>query len=76
MGATNAYDKQRIRLENALALLVSATERLACALTRTMNKARTEYETDTAKEILAALDDVDQARRTLAGFHPQALEER
>ena len=76
MGATNAFDQERIRLENILAHLVSATERMACALTRTMNKARTEYEANTAREILAALNDVDQARRTLAHFHPERLERK
>ena len=74
MGATNAFDAERIALENILAHLVSAKERMACALTRTLNKARTEYETDTAREILAALNDVDQAKRGLAHFHPERLE--
>ena len=76
MGATNAYDAERIRLENILANLVAAEERMACALTRVANRMRTEYEANTAKEIQAAMNDVDQARRTLAQFHPERLEIR
>lgn len=73
MAATKDRDKARIELETALAYLVRAEDHLQVAATRIANRLRTLDEADDLHEIAQATASVEEARRTLAGFHPNRL---
>ena len=75
MAATNEYDQARIDLENILAHLVCAKDCLDKADTRLLQTAVTEMDALTLFEVRRAKIDIHKARRLLAAFHPNRLEE-
>ena len=76
MSATNDYDRARLLLEDALANLAAAYQCQSIALTRMVQRVRTEQERDDINEITTAQVELKAALKRLAGFHPQRLEER
>jgi len=77
MGATNAFDRERIRLENGLAGLVRAESRLRAVAVRLAQRAQRERSMEMVEEvemIAEARGQIQEARVVLAGFHPNALE--
>jgi len=75
MSATNDYDRARLMLEDALASLAAAYQCQSIALTRMVQRVRTEAERDDINEIATAQVELKTALRRLAGFHPQRLED-
>ena len=73
-GPRNAFDAERLALEDLLGLCVSALDSLRCAETRIRCKARTEYDQRNLVEVLRAKRDVEDLRSGLADFHPDRLE--
>ena len=74
MGATTERDRQRLALEDILALLVSAETGLTIAWTRMLQNAVTEEDAADLHEVTTARRDVREAKARLARFHPQHLE--
>lgn len=70
MSATTEEDQVRITLENALACRVAADGWLACALTRLLQTARTEYERETIGQVREARRELAEAKKYLAELHP------
>lgn len=77
MGATNDFDRQRIVLENGLAGLVGAENRLRVVAVRLAQRARQERSLEMVEEVellAEARGQIQEARRVLVEeFHPNAL---
>ena len=74
MSATNSHDKERLKLEDIIAHLVSVDDCLDKVQTRLCQNAVTEDDAMTLFEIMAARAEVRSAKKRLAGFHPNRLE--
>jgi hypothetical protein len=72
-GPRNHFDKERIKLENLLALCVSVLDNLGCAETRIEKRALTEYDLMNLIEVRCARRDIEQIKRDLTKFHPNRL---
>jgi len=73
MAATNDRDRERLKLEDILALLVRADNGLRIAATRMNNRVRTKNERADIIEIVNARADLQDALDLLAEFHPNRL---
>ena len=73
MGAVNARDRERIRLENGLGCLVQADVRLRAAVTRMVQAARTREEAEVIELVIEARGLVERGKLILSRLHPDTL---
>lgn len=70
MSATTAADRERLALEDVLALLASTDEHLRCALLKLVGWARTNYEKEIIVEVLDARTAARRAATRVSQLHP------
>lgn len=68
MGASEA-DKVRLSMDDALAAIANADQRLMFALTKFMRWAKTDLEAEIALEIIGARKELEEAKRSIAQVH-------
>ena len=76
MGVTNPADKFRIELENAIAPLTRVEEHLRIAQMKLAQWARTDYEADILREMIAARKEVAKSLDSLVAIHPNGRKEK
>lgn len=69
MSATNENDRDRLIVEDALALLSDVDDHLRCAFLKLGQWARTDYEEDILKEVLTARKQAYKAKKTILQLH-------
>ena len=70
MAATNEHDQFRVDLENAMGPLALLDEHLRVAQIKLAQWARTDYEADIIREMIAARQQAAKVRKQLAEMHP------